>query len=115
MIVFVGDQPSKKNIDPNIPFVGTQSYKRLLEWIWEMNIDISEVKLLNKDSLYRFMHNDFHVRPRIISLGKNAEKVAKVYGGLHFNLPHPSGLNRQNNDKEFIKQKLKECKEWLES
>ena len=52
MIIFVGDKPSSKNKDPKIPFVGTQSYKRLLEWIWQMNININDVKIVNKDQLF---------------------------------------------------------------
>jgi len=46
MIIFVGDKPSAKNLDPEIPFVGTQSYKKLLEWIWEMDINISDVFII---------------------------------------------------------------------
>jgi len=122
MIVFVGDKPSSKNISPYIPFVGTQSYKRLLEWIWEMDIDISRVKLCNKDFIDG-TYEDFY-----IALGNEAEKAIKdtvfcVWNWkkgvemeikpYYFKLPHPSGLNRKINDKKFIKQELTKCKEWL--
>ena len=46
----------------------------------------------------------------IIALGNNASKAIQ---GEHFKLPHPSRLNRQLNDKEFIANRLKLCKDWL--
>lgn len=122
MIVFVGDQPSSKNIDPNVPFVGTQSYKKLLEWIWEMDLDISDIKICNRDEILQ------HVTARYIVLGDKAEKTfietgfyhvnpesleVLPYGPGYFKLPHPSGRNRKLNDKKYIKQELKKCKEWL--
>lgn len=115
MIVFVGDKPSKKNVDPNIPFVGTMSYKRLLEWIWEMDIDISEVKMYNKDSLW--LHNLRHHAnikdAKVICLGNASSKLFEDNNVPHFKLPHPSGLNRKCNDKKWLKKELNKCKRWL--
>ena len=123
-IVFVGDKPSAKNIDPNVPFVGTQSYKRLLDWIFRMNIDISDVIMINKDTLYGYGTIDF----KFIALGNEAEKALKNHSreywdvttnkpqplkANYFKLPHPSGLNRKINDKNYLDNILKECSEWL--
>lgn len=123
MIIFVGDEPSAKNIDPNVPFVGTQSYKRLLGWIWEMDINISDVTLLNQNKLdinyvngdvyydRTFIDNECNIT--FIALGKKAaEKLDGSYVRF-FDLPHPSGRNRKLNDKKYVKQILKQCKEWL--
>lgn len=122
MIVFVGDKPSKKNIDPSIPFVGTRSYKTLLDWIYKMNIDISQVKLCNKDFI------DGTYEDWYIALGNEAEKALqeKVFWVWnwktqfeekikphYFKLPHPSGLNRKLNDKKWLESELNKCKEWL--
>jgi len=137
-IIFVGDKPSTKNLDSNVPFVGTQSYKKLLEWIWEMDIDIHDVKIINKEDVAReSLKYSRGYKRKWIALGSNAEEVIKnldielitimgpVHGNRklelysvkgkfdHFKLPHPSPKNRKLNDKKWIKQQLKECKEWL--
>ena len=126
MIIFVGDKPSDKNIDENVAFVGTKSYKTLLDWIYRMNLSINDVRLINK--------NMVHVYPtdlcKFVVLGNEAEKVIRKHWSTYwdeptqqsvtiaaeyFKLPHPSGLNRQLNDEEFINQKLKECEEWIKN
>lgn len=109
MIIFIGDKPSKKNVDPSIPFVGTQSYKRLLMWIWEMDLDITNIGMCNKDQIPTF-YGDQAV---YVALGRNAQKVAEQLDLTHYFLPHPSGLNRTINDKALMKQLLKKCKEWI--
>lgn len=127
MIVFVGDQPSNKNVDPNIPFVGTQSYKRLLEWIWKMDVNITDVEIYNKDDIdmqYKgrpdrylvcgyWPRNHYPDEIEIVALGNEAAKKLEELGLEYFKLPHPSGRNRLLNDKKYVEMKLKECKEWL--
>jgi uracil-DNA glycosylase len=107
MIIFVGDAPSKKNTDPSIPFVGTQSYKRLLMWIWEMDINITDVYLCNKDKI------PLHFNGKYVALGRNAEKVLQMFELPYFYLPHPSGLNRTVNDKRLMSRLFKDCKTFL--
>ena len=126
MIIFVGDKPSSKNIDPDIPFVGTQSYKKLLEWIGEMDINIMDVKLTNQDQIKIVERNSETIHPKIydrfmenaetdkfIALGNIASGKLNKVGIEHFKLPHPSGLNRKINDKKYIKDQLKLCKEYI--
>lgn len=125
MIIFVGDRPGRKNLDPNIPFVGTQSYKKLLEWIWYLDVDINNVILMNKDEFdydyvsCRITRNGCTIsdKPRdckIVVLGNNAEEVVDMYGMLnYFKLPHPSGLNRKLNDKKWLQKELSKCKKYL--
>ena len=115
-IVFVGDKPSKKNLDPAIPFVGTKSYKTLLEWIWRLNVDISRVTLLNKHQVEwpqfsKLTSRDPHYV--FIALGNEASKKLTSLNMEHFKLPHPSGLNRKINDKKYLDKVLKECKNYL--
>ena len=121
MIFFVGEKPSAKNKNPEIPFVGTQSYKRLLEWIWELDISITDVILCNIKNVDRVgnvtlpgLLTGIEPGDDVIALGKTSSKALRSMRIAHFTLPHPSGLNRQNNDAEFIKSSLKECKEWLD-
>lgn len=47
----------------------------------------------------------------LIALGNNASKWIGEH--KHFKLPHPSGRNRQINDKEFIANKLAKCREYI--
>jgi len=123
-IVFVGDKPSDKNLDPNVPFVGTQSYKKLLDWIFKMNIDISLVFMCNKDTVNRY-DTDGH---KFVALGNEAEKALKNHVNYYwdiseqtdvpkparyFKLPHPSGNNLKANPSEELDNLLKECSEWL--
>jgi len=111
VIIFVGDKPSKKNVDPDVAFVGTLSYKRLLEWIWIMNIDISDVKMINISKMWKY--EPYGASKRVIALGKNAAKAIEYWAPNAFILPHPSGLNRKLNDKKWLNSELKKCRKWL--
>lgn len=130
-ILFIGPSPSLKNKDLNIPFSGTRSAKILMEWINEMNLfqhklyfyNISSLpgrtkfNMVEKENLYytlgRHMNRGFDFK--IIALGNIVEKELTLHSKVdNFKLPHPSGLNRKLNDKEFIKEQLKLCKNYLE-
>lgn len=127
MVIFVGDAPSSKNNSPEVPFVGTQSYKRLLEWIWELDVDLNHVVLANKRNVkkndgkvWEFISIDlpgYYVgigsEDKFIALGKNASEYLKDLKIEHFTLPHPSGRNRVLNDSKKTRKILKECKEYL--
>ena len=130
MIIFVGDKPSTKNIDPKVPFVGTKSYKTLLDWIARLDIDISDTIIVNSNGVDKYpFSNDNNTAinfscpatsvdydaelDKVIALGNNAASVLNGHLLPHFKLPHPSGRNRKLNDKKYVKQVLKECKEWL--
>ncbi len=127
MILFVGDKASKKNKDPNIPFVGTKSYKRLLEWIWRMDLDVTEIILANCHHVKEYgFENYYYVETpnmfidvdeycKVIALGKNAAKYLKECGIEHHELPHPSGLNRKLNDKEYTAALLERCADFIKN
>lgn len=114
-VVFVGDQPSSKNKDPNVAFVGTPSFNRIAKWLDV--IKLSEVKLINS-------HNETQLNIvkklrksgyKIVALGNEASKRLNKEGIEHHKLPHPSFRNRQLNDPKFELEQLKKCKEWLDS
>lgn len=116
MIIFVGDKPSKKNIDPDVAFVGTVSYRRLLEWIYLMNLSINDVNICNKDdSTWEFWERISATCTNInfVALGRNAANFLHKKGVEHFTLPHPSGLNRSINDKSHLNRQLELCKQWI--
>lgn len=74
-VLFIGDEPSSRNVDENIPFVGTPSYKRLLRWIGELDLDIRNVGLINAKNV-----NFINIRnyDRVVVLGKKTEKNVNV-------------------------------------
>lgn len=126
MVIFIGDKPSSKNLDPEIPFVGTKSYETLLNWIVKLELDITNVILANKEHVNLY-GNGFHLvstkwmdldiingEDKVIALGKEASKYLKKLNIEHFIMDHPSGLNRKLNDTKYVENKLKECKEYLE-
>lgn len=114
MILFVGDKPSKRT-DPKVAFKGAACEKRLMEWI--SILEITEYLLLNSapSSQWEILLEALYCYPDtpIITLGNNAAKRIDKECLYNFKLPHPSGRNRQINDKEFIRKKLDECKAYI--
>lgn len=127
MIFIIGDQPSAKNLDPEVPFVGTASYKRLLEWIGRLDINITDTVLCNTENVKKSRPDwrpDVNLKGYtteilehdvVITLGEKArEYVEKELDiKVYYPLPHPSGRNRKLNDKKYINKVLKGCKIWL--
>lgn len=114
MILFVGDKPSAKMKLGALPFKGAACEKRLVEWIGCLGSRIKYVIINSNPRDSRFfywvklaLNNNYP----IIALGNNASKV--MTPTKHFKLPHPSGRNRQINDKQFITNKLSECREYI--
>lgn len=50
---------------------------------------------------------------RIVVLGSKVSDILRLMGVEHFKMPHPSGLNRQMNNKPFIEEQIRLCKEYL--
>ena len=129
MIIIVGDKPSKNNVDPQVALVGTPSYRRLLEWIGLLDIDISETVLCNRDDIRTHFSNLIGFRDsvvvtkkfrkliteddKVIALGEEAAASLSRAGIGHFRLPHPSPRNRMLNDQAKVNIILEECRVWL--
>lgn len=117
MIIFVGDKPSPKMKPGAKPFEGAACEARLKAWIKELGI--TEHLVFNSHSTADWWNAldaiDYHRTALIVALGNNASKRLNEECLDHFKLPHPSGRNRQINDKAFIEKKLQECREWLKS
>lgn len=123
-VFFVGDKPSKKNLDPNTPFVGTKSYKTLLNWIGDLDVNVTDVVLANKKHISKHMSGAIEVElpslytvmevgDPVIALGESAGKYLDKLKIHHFKMPHPSGLNRKLNDKKWLKKQLNKCREYI--
>lgn len=116
-VLFIGDEPSSKNVDPAVPFVGTASYKRLLKWIGELDLDIQNVQLLNTDDEIRISS---HITDKVVFLGKKSCTLLKFISyGVNVPNPgvkiidHPSPRNSNFNNPGYEKKMLKELKEWI--
>ena len=117
MIYFIGDKPSKNNIDTEVAFVGTRSYKTLLDWIYRMNLSINKICLYNADDFVRLTDNNktitIHEHDQVVALGREASRALDKAIIPHLRIPHPSGLNRKLNDPQFVNKFLKECKSYV--
>jgi len=59
-----------------------------------------------------FFNLQYHNGVKIICFGNNASLAMEDVP--HFKMPHPSGRNRQINNKEFIDKKINEARKFLE-
>ncbi len=114
MILFVGDKPSSRT-DANIAFLGAACEPRLMSWIDTVLKGSDERYTMINQSHELFSHM-IYVAGRdqytIVALGNNASKA--LGKTPHFKLPHPSGRNRQINDKAFIHRELQKCKIYID-
>jgi uracil-DNA glycosylase len=115
MILFIGDKPSSK-MRPNArPFEGAACEKRLMEWIRFLGIESDGYVLLNQSdwpNTLGWLTVALVRKYPVIALGNTASRYISARNP-HFKLPHPSGRNRQINDKVFINSKLEECKKYI--
>ena len=114
MVLFVGDKPSRAMLPGARAFQGAKCEKRLMDWVNALTDFTSDVKFVNQceNCFYDIAIKAYRENTPIVALGNNASKA--LLDIPHFKLPHPSGKNFQCNDKEFVEQKLKECKKWLD-
>lgn len=112
-VVFVGDEPSKKNVDPDIAFVGAACFKTLTWMIAYISADY--YLCLNSDSIddrakiKKLYDNGF----KVVALGVMASSKLKSLGIEHYMLPHPSGRNRRLNNKYHILMKLERAHQYV--
>jgi uracil-DNA glycosylase len=111
--VFVGDEPSKTNINYDIAFVGARCFDRLVEWIGYINpkyyIVLNSRTQENLDNIKKLKSRGFLV----VALGVKAKKRLDALQIENIPLPHPSGLCRKNNDKQYIQKELQKVKDML--
>ena len=122
LVYFVADKPTKDNVSPDVPLVGTKSYRTLLNWIGEMDIDIMRVRMYNQvdNPFGNFMSQASLNRAiqlgqiRVVALGQKAATYLNKAGITnHYLMLHPSGRNRLLNDPIFVKMKLENCKAYI--
>jgi hypothetical protein len=110
MVIFVGDRPSLRNIDPEVAFIGTPSHKNLMKWIDAMNI--GECIMINShthDDVVRICQYYNGGGNAFVALGDIAARRLKELSLSFFKLPHPSPKNRLLNNSSFIDSELRKC------
>ena len=113
MVIFVGDEPSKLNKDPNVAFIGARSYPTLVSWIKKLEVDIPIAMNSNTTELLMSIKAYANNGAAIVALGNKASSRMDSIGVSYFKLPHPSGRNRKLNNKEFVDLELEKCKNYL--
>jgi len=129
-VLFVGSNPSVIAKTYNPFCSSTRSGKILLGWISRAcpgcsysacNVSDNQTHANRplttkeiKDNLACLYIKISHANPdKIVALGKTAEKALTLLGLPHYAMPHPSGLNRQLNDKLFVEEKIKELRAFI--
>jgi len=117
-ILFIGMNPPRNKIMSH-----GQSYKRFCKWLESINcINIVAFTNLhwdpswNKKSVdHAFLKAQLGEHTKLVAWGGLVSNHLTKMGLQHFVLPHPSPLNRQTNDPDFLQIKLKELKQYMES
>jgi hypothetical protein len=97
------------------------SIKRLCRWTEEMGIKHFSFtncvpfpgKYTVSDIDYEFLSGCTESYNKVLALGGFPSKALSKLGINHFTLPHPSGLNRKLNDREYEKHILEKCIEYI--
>ena len=133
-ILFIGSNPSSA-AKPQNPFCASTKSGRLLNnWLLSSGqypLSTNSVAYANivdystednrplsigeiKSSLNLLQTKIYTVKPdKIVTLGKSAEKALTLLRLDFYPMPHPSGLNRQLNDSEYVEEKLNGLKVYL--
>ena len=114
-ILVVGINPSDKEHYKN------NTMKRLAIWMNRMDLNkysfTNCITTLGKYTKSMVDYDDLKERvdgfDKVIALGGFVSDALDKIGMEHFKLPHPSGLNRQINDSEFVEKELSKCLQWL--
>jgi uracil-DNA glycosylase len=117
-ILIVGMNPSKSRAVYN-----GSALSRLRKWTTELDLQfftfINLSNDMNWDRKFDTIDKDFVCTSVeecdiIIALGTMVSAYLKRLGYKeHFVLPHPSPLNRQINDQQYIDMKLSECRRYI--
>jgi uracil-DNA glycosylase len=125
VILIVGSNPSRLNIDPNKPFVGSKSEHNLNKWLRRLEIasyeaiNVSDIVCNGRPlrvSEWNLERLRAHCKKasKIIALGRSAEKAVKrVTDKPIFYLPHPSPANYALNNNEYIDYMIESCYSYI--
>jgi hypothetical protein len=120
-ILFIGSNPSNSSAINAAFHSPTSSSKILTSWCKDIQGIKAHLNVLNektennralkqseiKLNIERLSSDIKIVAPtHIVALGKTAAKALALIGIEHYEMPHPSGRNRQLNDPEYVAKKI---------
>jgi hypothetical protein len=112
--LFVGINPTKAQYRKGCAFF------RLMEWIELMDLGIVAFTNISHDPHWNKRAVDPHFllasvreHTKVIALGGLVSDTLSKLNIEHYTLPHPSPLNRQINNPDFIRKKLEESRNYL--
>lgn len=112
--IFIGMNPSKARRRKGCALF------RFYEWLEYMDLDVVAFTNLSADPYWdkkkideSLLYANLRGHGRVVALGGLVSTHLTKLGIEHFTLPHPSPLNRQINDENFISHKLDLCKIFL--
>lgn len=118
-VIIVGMNPSKSRA-----VYSGSTLSRLRKWTTELDLQFFTFINLSGDSDWNrkfdtidrnFVCTSIEECDIIITLGTMVSNYLKRLGYKeHFVLPHPSPLNRQINNQDFIDMKLSECRRYID-
>ena len=118
-VIFIGMNPGKLNKPRRWE---APTMRRFSTWLDHLNLNIVsftnvspdpdwDLKVASVDT--NFFRQTIAGYDKYVAWGGLVSKYLSWYKIDHFMLPHPSGLNRQINNHDYIISKLDECKEYL--
>jgi len=131
-LLLVGSNPSNASSNNNPFDESTNSGKVLSKWLsWTRGwssiqfVNVSDTKSQDNkplrkseivEALPSLESKILKFNPdKIVALGKTASMALTLLRLPFFEMPHPSGMNRQLNDPKFIAQKLEELQQYVKS
>lgn len=129
-VLIVGSNPSVKSPNNSAFHPSTRSRMILDEWFKDIDAElhfinvcdrtrpgnrqmrVSEIReclpsLKSKIKMTKLIHC------RVVAVGRTASKALNLLGVEYLEMPHPSGMNRKLNDKEYVASKICELKRFI--
>lgn len=125
-VLVIGSNPAQRSPDSSPFHTNTKSRKTLDSWFLDIpNISISFANVVDhptpnnrplrvseiKEAAPKIL-DKIKGYDRVVAIGKTAAKALDIVGVEHIKMPHVSGLNRQLNDQEYVRQKVLELTEY---
>jgi hypothetical protein len=125
-VLIIGSNPSQKSPDTSAFHPSTKSRKIIDSWFKDIPVDISFTNVIDRPTEKNRPLTQNEIMsglPALIDLSKKYDKVVALgssagravdMGNIgHIKMPHPSGLNRQLNDGEWVRRKVLELTKYL--
>jgi hypothetical protein len=127
-VLIVGNNLSPKSPDPTVPLTGIRSGTILIRWLESLKIEGLEFHVINMSSrtskiMAESVFNNGEVSvvaafskscDAVIALGRKVGMALTRAQVAHFEMPHPSRLNRKLNNPHYVEEQLRQCEAYLQ-